>query len=108
MGDTMQQDGVKSRVAEDDLEHTLSGRIFPENSFDLLTYRPEHLFCWLSVQNNYLVDSQACFRDSADRRYNSVSCTRLFEGARQYQTRFWPIPPGQSFTGCRECPLWPF
>ena len=39
---TMQQDGVKAGVAEEDFEDTLGRRIFAKNSVDLLAHGPKH------------------------------------------------------------------
>jgi hypothetical protein len=40
----VQQHGMKARVAEQDFDHTLRGRIFPENRIDLLSDGPEHTY----------------------------------------------------------------
>src|SRR5208283_5078869 len=39
----MEQDGVESGVAQEDLDHALGGGILPENGVDLLLDSPEHL-----------------------------------------------------------------
>ena len=38
----VRQDGVEARIAEEDFEHALGGRIFPEDGVDLFPDGAEH------------------------------------------------------------------
>jgi hypothetical protein len=53
MRETVRQNGVESGIAEEDLDDTFGGRIFPKDSFDLFPNGSKH-----GAKNSFTAETQ--------------------------------------------------